>query len=63
MMQNHNVIERAFAADDLEFRREFAASDDFHTLFGDMGFDEAYDRYSDSSRISASTIRRTSSSK
>jgi hypothetical protein len=45
MMQNHNVIERAFADDDLQFLRQFAVSEDFRTLFGDMGFDEAYDRY------------------
>lgn len=45
LMQNHNAIETAFAEDDLEFLRTFAASDEFTTLFKDMGFDEAYDRY------------------
>jgi len=45
LMQNHNIIEAAFAADDLEFLRQFAASDEFIQLFGDTGFDEAYDRY------------------
>lgn len=45
MLQNHNIIERAFADDDLESLREFAAGEEFLALFGDMGFDEAYDRY------------------
>lgn len=45
LMQNHNTIEAAFAADDLEFLHQFAASDEFIQLFGNMGFDEAYDRY------------------
>ena len=45
LMQNHNAIESARAADDLELLRTFAASEEFVALFGNMGFDEAYDRY------------------
>ncbi|MEO8609712.1 MAG: hypothetical protein ABI690_17600 [Chloroflexota bacterium] len=45
LMQQHNVIETAFASDDLELLRTIAASKDFMSLFGDMGFDEAYDHY------------------
>jgi hypothetical protein len=45
LMQNHNAIERAFEQDNLEFLRSFAAKEEFLVLFGDMGFDEAYDRY------------------
>ena len=45
LMQNHNVIAAAYAEDNIEFLRQFADSDRFKDLFGDMGFDEAYDRY------------------
>jgi len=45
LMQNHNVLEKAYADNNLEFLRQFAESEDFKDLFGDMGFDEAYDRY------------------
>jgi hypothetical protein len=45
LVQNHNAIEAAFAEGDLNFLREFASSSEFQSVFGDMGFDEAYDRY------------------
>jgi hypothetical protein len=45
MLQNHNVIEAAFAEDDLGSLRQLAVSHEFRALFGDMSFDEAYDRY------------------
>jgi len=45
LMQNNNVIEAAYAEDNVEFLRQFADSEIFKNLFGDMGFDEAYDRY------------------
>ena len=45
MMQHHNFIEAAFEQDNLNTLRELAQSDEFVTLFGDMSFDEAYDRY------------------
>lgn len=45
LMQNHNAIEKAYTENDLEYLRQFAASESFKSLFADMGFDEAYDRY------------------
>jgi hypothetical protein len=45
LMQRHNVIEKAYANDDLESLRTLASSEEFTALFGSMGFDEAYDRY------------------
>jgi hypothetical protein len=45
MLQHHNGIEAAYEADDLEALRELAASDEYKAIFGDMSFDEAYDRY------------------
>jgi hypothetical protein len=45
LLQNHNAINRAFEQDDLEFLRAFAEKEEFLALFGDMGFDEVYDRY------------------
>lgn len=45
LMQRHNVIETAYANDDLESLRTLASSKEFTALFGSMGFDEAYDRY------------------
>ncbi|MBI5668674.1 MAG: hypothetical protein HZC41_11765 [Chloroflexi bacterium] len=45
MLQNHNSIETAFAEDNLESLRQLAGSEEFLTLFGEMSFDEAYDRY------------------
>ena len=45
MFQHHNAIESAYASDDLEFLRQLAESDEYISVFGDMGWDEAYDRY------------------
>lgn len=45
MLQYHNQIETAYAAQDLDYLRELAASGAFQAIFGDMSFDEAYDRY------------------
>ncbi|MEP6987376.1 MAG: hypothetical protein ABI970_17355 [Chloroflexota bacterium] len=45
LMQNQNAIEKAYADSNLDFLRQFAESKVFKDLFGDMGFDEAYDRY------------------
>ena len=45
LMQNHNLIERAFAEENMETLRAFAAAEAFKNLFSDMGFDEAFDRY------------------
>jgi hypothetical protein len=45
LMQNHNALEKAYADGDLDFLRQFAESKAFKDLFGNMSFDEAYDRY------------------
>ena len=45
MAQHHNQIEEAFTAADIEWLRHLADTTDFKRAFGDMGFDEAYDRY------------------
>jgi hypothetical protein len=45
LMQHNNAFESAYTNDDLEALRAFASSEDYLTLFGNMGFDEAYDRY------------------
>lgn len=45
MLQHHNPIVAAYEADDLDYLRELANSDDYKAVFGNMSFDEAYDRY------------------
>lgn len=45
MIQHHNQIEDAFDRDDMDTLRTLAASQEFLTIFGDMSFDESYDRY------------------
>lgn len=45
MIQNHNLIEDAFDRDDMEALRTLVASQEFLMVFGEMSFDEAYDRY------------------
>lgn len=45
MLQHHNAIEAAFANDDTAWVAEFMATSEYRALFGEMGFDEAYDRY------------------
>jgi hypothetical protein len=45
MLQHHNVIEAAFENDDMQFLRDLADSEAYRSIFGDMSFDEAYDRY------------------
>ncbi len=45
MLQHHNQIEAAYTAEDMEFLRELSVSAAYRAVFGDMGFDEAYDRY------------------
>ena len=56
LMQNHNLIERAFAENDIETLREFAASKAFVNLFDDMGFDEALDRYESTLEVTANNF-------
>lgn len=45
MMHHHNLIEDAYAAEDMEVLRKIAESVSYKRAFGDMSFDEAYDRY------------------
>jgi hypothetical protein len=45
MFENHNDIEIAFEEGDMEALRTLAATEEFLSLFGEMSFDEAYDRY------------------
>jgi hypothetical protein len=45
MLQYHNAVEAAYANDDMDFLRSLAASEAFVSVFGEMIFDEAYDRY------------------
>jgi hypothetical protein len=41
------MIEDAFKEDNMEGLRAFAEGESFLAKFGDMGFDEAYDRFQD----------------
>jgi hypothetical protein len=45
MLEHHNPIETAYASDDLDFLSELAKSNAYIAAFGDMSWDEAYDRY------------------
>ena len=45
MLQHHNEIEVAFQDHDLDSLSAFAETSDYTAVFGDMRFDEAYDRY------------------
>ena len=45
MINHENAIEQAYSAHDMSFLHQLAASSEFKLLFGDMGWDQAYDRY------------------
>lgn len=45
MLGRHNLVEVAYANEDMELLRRIAATDEYRKLFGDMSWDEAYDRY------------------
>ncbi len=45
MLQHHNPVLTAYQTGDLDYLRVLAASPDYQRLFGEMSFDEAYDRY------------------
>ncbi len=45
MLQHHNAISDGYRTDDLTLLRELAASTFYLNTFGEMGWDEAYDRY------------------
>lgn len=58
MDQRKPFIENAYAANDMDFMRDLAASDEYKTLFGGMSWDEAYDRYEDAAPMIAALHRR-----
>jgi hypothetical protein len=45
MMNHENAIEQAYAAHDMAYLRQLAASDEYKELFGGLSWDQAYDRY------------------
>ena len=45
MLQHHNPIEDAYERNDMDFLTQLEQSDEYIAAFGDMGWDEAYDRY------------------
>lgn len=45
MLQHHNQIKEAYAADDMEWLRHWEQAADYTRVFGNMTWDEAYDRY------------------
>jgi len=45
MIRHHELIENAYARDDMEALRELARSAEYRAAFGEMSWDEAYDRY------------------
>ena len=45
MLQHHDQIEAAYDSDDMTFLDELESSPEYKALFGDMPWDEAYDRY------------------
>jgi len=45
MLQHHNAIEDAYAKEDSDFICELTDSEAYKSLFGEMTFNEAYDRY------------------
>ena len=53
-----NLIEAAYTKDDMGTLRTLAASDEFKASFGNMRWDEAYDRYEEmvSDESSSATV-------
>lgn len=45
MLQYNNYIEEAFRKDDFAALQTLADSEEYQQVFGDMSFDEAFDRY------------------
>ena len=48
MIQNHEAIESAYQNDDMAFLTALESSKAYQAVFGDMPWDEAYDRYEES---------------
>jgi hypothetical protein len=45
MLEHHNIIEQAYEQQDLTAVRKLAKTKSYKQIFGDMSWDEAYDRY------------------
>lgn len=45
MVKYKNMIADAYEKEDMAWLRHFSSQPEFNGLFGDMTFDEAYDRY------------------
>lgn len=45
MFQHHNMIEAASTDEDIEEVQKLAESSEYRIVFGEMGIDEAWDRY------------------
>lgn len=45
MLQHHNPIEAAYKENQMDYLRELADSITYKVVFGNISFDEAYDRY------------------
>jgi hypothetical protein len=45
LLQHHNAIEAVYRNEDTTWVETLMADEAYQTLFGNMGFDEAYDRY------------------
>lgn len=45
MLQHHNAVAAAYEANDLAFLRSLAESKGYKAVFGNMSWDEAFDRY------------------
>ncbi len=48
MMQRHNAILEAYERDDADFLKSLEASEEYKAVFGEMSWDEAFDRYESS---------------
>lgn len=45
MLEHHNLIMDAYAKEDMESLRQLATTKEYQAIFGEMRFDEAFDRY------------------
>ena len=45
MLENHNIIEAAYSTNDLAALRHLADSRRYKAVFGEISWDEAFDRY------------------
>jgi hypothetical protein len=47
VLQHNNVIETAYNENNMELLGELESSAEYKTVFGEMSWDEAFDRYED----------------